>query len=142
MIRRPPRSTRTDTLFPYTTLFRSLHHRLQRHFDAPDAVGRQRLPGARFEHAHQHAIGRFARIAATHHGLRLGRKPPSISAIASGFSVAAAIPALLTAPGIPQITQLSGACAKMVPPAAFSRAAPFAPSRPMPLRITATPPLP
>src|SRR3546814_10038379 len=28
MIRRPPRSTRTDTLFPYTTLFRS-----------PDALG-------------------------------------------------------------------------------------------------------
>src|SRR3546814_347946 len=26
MIRRPPRSTRTDTLFPYTTLFRSLNH--------------------------------------------------------------------------------------------------------------------
>src|SRR3546814_2445849 len=26
MIRRPPRSTRTDTLFPYTTLFRSLAH--------------------------------------------------------------------------------------------------------------------
>src|SRR3546814_17737080 len=29
MIRRPPRSTRTDTLFPYTTLFRSGHgHRI------------------------------------------------------------------------------------------------------------------
>src|SRR3546814_10556878 len=28
MIRRPPRSTRTDTLFPYTTLFRS-HRRPQ-----------------------------------------------------------------------------------------------------------------
>src|SRR3546814_4342329 len=27
MIRRPPRSTRTDTLFPYTTLFRSLPRR-------------------------------------------------------------------------------------------------------------------
>src|SRR3546814_10513545 len=27
MIRRPPRSTRTDTLFPYTTLFRSPAHR-------------------------------------------------------------------------------------------------------------------
>src|SRR3546814_19283825 len=27
MIRRPPRSTRTDTLFPYTTLFRSAHDR-------------------------------------------------------------------------------------------------------------------
>src|SRR3546814_17181315 len=26
MIRRPPRSTRTDTLFPYTTLFRSLSY--------------------------------------------------------------------------------------------------------------------
>src|SRR3546814_17480561 len=26
MIRRPPRSTRTDTLFPYTTLFRSADH--------------------------------------------------------------------------------------------------------------------
>src|SRR3546814_3217714 len=28
MIRRPPRSTRTDTLFPYTTLFRSLRQAL------------------------------------------------------------------------------------------------------------------
>src|SRR3546814_13375668 len=28
MIRRPPRSTRTDTLFPYTTLFRSNQVRL------------------------------------------------------------------------------------------------------------------
>src|SRR3546814_16083768 len=27
MIRRPPRSTRTDTLFPYTTRFRSRHKR-------------------------------------------------------------------------------------------------------------------
>src|SRR3546814_2145840 len=42
MIRRPPRSTRTDTLFPYTTLFRSVHAGVgadglgagQRHLDA------------------------------------------------------------------------------------------------------------
>src|SRR3546814_13579769 len=27
MIRRPPRSTRTDTLFPYTTLFRSVQQK-------------------------------------------------------------------------------------------------------------------
>src|SRR3546814_17518902 len=33
MIRRPPRSTRTDTLFPYTTLFRSIKAR------AADAEG-------------------------------------------------------------------------------------------------------
>src|SRR3546814_4684204 len=30
IIRRPPRSTRTDTLFPYTTLFRSARLRFQR----------------------------------------------------------------------------------------------------------------
>src|SRR3546814_3131927 len=30
MIRRPPRSTRTDTLFPYTTLFRSALDTLKR----------------------------------------------------------------------------------------------------------------
>src|SRR3546814_3140996 len=30
MIRRPPRSTRTDTLFPYTTLFRSRERDLER----------------------------------------------------------------------------------------------------------------
>src|SRR3546814_8690783 len=30
MFRQPPRSTRTDTLFPYTTLFRSLAGRLSR----------------------------------------------------------------------------------------------------------------
>src|SRR3546814_9506088 len=39
MIRRPPRSTRTDTLFPYTTLFRSalaaVHPCRSRHTHAP-----------------------------------------------------------------------------------------------------------
>src|SRR3546814_4783953 len=30
MLRRPPRSTRTDTLFPYTTLFRSLDRGAER----------------------------------------------------------------------------------------------------------------
>src|SRR3546814_8632625 len=38
MIRRPPRSTRTDTLFPYTTLFRSPHRRL----DAGEIAGLRR----------------------------------------------------------------------------------------------------
>src|SRR3546814_8888074 len=37
MIRRPPRSTRTDTLFPYTTLFRSDHQQFA------DAAGHQSL---------------------------------------------------------------------------------------------------
>src|SRR3546814_10219671 len=35
MIRRPPRSTRTDTLFPYTTLFRSGHIPYQRQAEHP-----------------------------------------------------------------------------------------------------------
>src|SRR3546814_3358317 len=34
MIRRPPRSTRTDTLFPYTTLFRSHQVRIRNQADA------------------------------------------------------------------------------------------------------------
>src|SRR3546814_2092983 len=37
MIRRPPRSTRTDTRFPYTTLFRSAHRRAAGRCDV-DAV--------------------------------------------------------------------------------------------------------
>src|SRR3546814_12808186 len=37
MIRRPPRSTRTDTLFPYTTLFRSLGLLLYAAFAGPVA---------------------------------------------------------------------------------------------------------
>src|SRR3546814_15518301 len=43
MIRRPPRSTRTDTLFPYTTLFRSLAVRVYGR-DLP-RIGRQILMG-------------------------------------------------------------------------------------------------
>src|SRR3546814_12622299 len=35
MIRRPPRSTRTDTLFPYTTLFRSPADFFGLNFDGP-----------------------------------------------------------------------------------------------------------
>src|SRR3546814_13090994 len=54
MIRRPPRSTRTDTLFPYTTLFRSVRvDRTGRGTTADDAGGacgcrrrsRHRSPG-------------------------------------------------------------------------------------------------
>src|SRR3546814_1274870 len=45
MIRRPPRSTRTDTLFPYTTLFRSRFEDFRRRVGAGgDHIGRGRLP--------------------------------------------------------------------------------------------------
>src|SRR3546814_13908923 len=36
MVRRPPRSNRTDTLFPYTTLFRSVLDRLTGRVDSID----------------------------------------------------------------------------------------------------------
>src|SRR3546814_7101296 len=52
MIRRPPRSTRTDTLFPYTTLFRS-HHTLRISASANQRAcsrtGRLVIPRTRFE---------------------------------------------------------------------------------------------
>src|SRR3546814_17230219 len=50
MTRRPPRSTRTDTLFPYTTLFRSLY-RLDR-FPRAEAGGDHILH-------HQHLLPRL-----------------------------------------------------------------------------------
>src|SRR3546814_19062264 len=54
MIRRPPRSTRTDTLFPYTTLFRSDHH-VGRQAILKAAIRGHRHPGG---HHHGHAIAR------------------------------------------------------------------------------------
>src|SRR3546814_13225298 len=39
MIRRPPRSTRTDTLVPYTTLFRSLGRLFERFYRADPSRG-------------------------------------------------------------------------------------------------------
>src|SRR3546814_7990201 len=56
MIRRPPRSTRPDTLFPYTTLFRSLlgrgHARILGH-DAGDLRQLRRSPGGRRGSVHR-----------------------------------------------------------------------------------------
>src|SRR3546814_2514603 len=40
MIRRPPRSTRTDTLFPYTTLFRSRQPGMETRIARGGLVGR------------------------------------------------------------------------------------------------------
>src|SRR3546814_5636314 len=47
MIRRPPRSTRTDTLFPYTTLFRSPCARVGQYPRLDRAIGRGRHCGRR-----------------------------------------------------------------------------------------------
>src|SRR3546814_2226727 len=58
MIRRPPRSTRTDTLFPYTTLFRSQPH------------GRTAIVGLRillaFRERHRRHHGRLQQLFSKH----------------------------------------------------------------------------
>src|SRR3546814_1168613 len=62
MLRRPPRSTRTDTLFPYTTLFRStsalavenlnpnidICHRIKRFVVKPQSCTFTRLKGSHY----------------------------------------------------------------------------------------------
>src|SRR3546814_14477442 len=73
MIRRPPRSTRTDTLFPYTTLFRSYSPRC-RHDPARLPVSREpsrlaRGLGALCDELAFHLIVGSA-LARTHRGPR------------------------------------------------------------------------
>src|SRR3546814_11761191 len=51
MIRRPPRSTRTDTLFPYTTLFRSLTSARHAIDTGEDAHRLMRVQSERVAHA-------------------------------------------------------------------------------------------
>src|SRR3546814_6310883 len=62
MIRRPPRSTRTDTLFPYTTLFRSESARANAGEEFVHlAAQRLRLLGELVGRS-QHGLGRIARL--------------------------------------------------------------------------------
>src|SRR3546814_13174598 len=72
MIRRPPRSTRTDTLFPYTTLFRSrnrrsVHASVVTHTTSTilDSVAVEDLaPGTRRRHADSVVMTRYRREVA------------------------------------------------------------------------------
>src|SRR3546814_5982725 len=66
MIRRPPRSTRTDTLFPYTTLFRSARERqpdasVLRHAAFGDVEARHDLDPADDDRSH---MGRHTQMFA------------------------------------------------------------------------------
>src|SRR3546814_8665505 len=54
MIRRPPRSTRTDTLFPYTTLFRSTDRGGARHARRQHDPGRGGDPTSRAARSEEH----------------------------------------------------------------------------------------
>src|SRR3546814_12877578 len=62
MIRRPPISTRTDTLFPYTTLFRS-----EFRIDGDAEVDAGKLAGGLLQQRHDQAIDRPGQHRATDH---------------------------------------------------------------------------
>src|SRR3546814_14199472 len=67
MIRRPPRSTRTDTLFPYTTLFRSCGTILRQADDPSDPpANRAPVRSRRRVRRFRGAISLYAQAAGTH----------------------------------------------------------------------------
>src|SRR3546814_1894270 len=69
MRRRPPRSTRTDTLFPYTTLFRSLALAFSQRLDGLALVQRAAVD------EDQAALGGAGRVVALK---RHGQRTPSV----------------------------------------------------------------
>src|SRR3546814_4357654 len=78
MIRRPPRFTLTDPLFPYTTLFRS-QHELRPH----RRRGEGQAPGVGVEHRH-HREDRIAGRRAEHIGLKLAHRMEIAAAVRIG----------------------------------------------------------
>src|SRR3546814_1113598 len=83
MIRRPPRSTRTDTLFPYTTLFRSRPPAARRGAGAAAArrrggtggARRHRRRGARRSEEHTSELQSLMRISYAVFCLKKKKKP-------------------------------------------------------------------
>src|SRR3546814_12945957 len=74
MIRRPPRSTRTDTLFPYTTLFRSIatHSRAQEFYFGDDMLIRRQ--DYTLDIAGGHRIANYALDIVSVDGLKFASK--------------------------------------------------------------------
>src|SRR3546814_10091887 len=75
MIRRPPRSTRTDTLFPYTTLFRSNRLLRQPFLDLAGHGGSRRAPGDRPRGRYGRRLG-LSRTARAHRPPCRGHRLP------------------------------------------------------------------
>src|SRR3546814_17069485 len=108
MIRRPPRSTLTDTLLPYTTLFRADvgNRRNKARSDRPDRlIGdgetmRIELPGHRTRDLFQHIVDRPARFAhrarlsAAHNYRQYGGQPRFGLCAQVGVAFAAALATL------------------------------------------------
>src|SRR3546814_12328786 len=94
MIRRPPRSTRTDTLFPYTTLFRShmvhLHHS-QRFWKLAGTLT-QDMRGARaWMERHGAQLWRYGCGGSAAHYLAVHRRHPDVAVGAADVGLAQAM---------------------------------------------------
>src|SRR3546814_19142792 len=70
MIRRPPRSTRTDTLFPYTTLFRSDERIVKRRRTGGTRIGR--VEGKAWRQLHAALTGQI--LPGTSPGIRVAQR--------------------------------------------------------------------
>src|SRR3546814_10560765 len=87
MIRRPPRSTRTDTLFPYTTLFLSLRdregERVHHADEGNDAAGLAVEADGFADAAHRAPIGADAAAAAGEPDILVPRADDAFEAVRS-----------------------------------------------------------
>src|SRR3546814_19041599 len=113
MIRRPPRSTRTDTLFPYTTLFRSLIG-MAAHIEGIaasvfDMTGLAQKNGAVFSHI---------RLAAMPNDIHTQRLGSSEANVLLAFDLLAALPPDVASPLSP-IRPRAIANTPVVPQSAF-----------------------
>src|SRR3546814_19981722 len=110
MLRRPPRSTRTDTLFPYTTLFRSASRHLlplRRRRAAPTyAAG---LSGECSEGLLQEPL----RVAAGYNG-RPFRRPTSLSDMSIEQLAEPALAMVATGKSIIALDESTGTIAKRI----------------------------
>src|SRR3546814_15668791 len=98
MIRRPPRSTRTDTLFPYTTLFRSVLDALQHGIDErPVLIESLCHDGIRTKIEHQWKRVWWPAEIQSHRGKDRGSKlePVRWLAVRSGADAPASLAAIL-----------------------------------------------
>src|SRR3546814_9037761 len=102
MILRPPRSTRTDTLFPYTTLFRSLSGIGRQAVDLVFVAGVElAAPGGPF--ASHHAVSADHRVGAA--AALLVEHQQVVAKIVEGVEVAARCGHLRRRPGRPGLVE-------------------------------------
>src|SRR3546814_10872867 len=79
MIRRPPRSTRTDTLFPYTTLFRSSGQRTMTHRRSRLRHIGQPIEGSCMDRSEEHTSELQSLMRISYAVLCLKKKQPIIT---------------------------------------------------------------